>query len=88
MINDGQGTVREEASAIGDRIEGNAKDAYGAVTGDTATEREGEAQATYGKARQEQNRMLVNTDCADQKAQICVFCVHLRPKFFHIRQQL
>ena len=36
------GTVREEAGAIGDRIEGNVKDAYGSVTGDTATEREGE----------------------------------------------
>lgn len=58
MINDGQGTVREEASAIGDRVEGNVKDAYGAVTGDTATEREGEAQANYGAQRQEQNRML------------------------------
>jgi uncharacterized protein YjbJ (UPF0337 family) len=59
MINDGQGgTVREEASAIGDRIEGNVKDAYGSITGDTATEREGEAQANYGAVRQGQNRML------------------------------
>lgn len=58
MINDGQGTVREEASALGDRIEGNVKDAYGSVTGDTATEREGEAQANYGAARQSQNQML------------------------------
>ena len=57
-INDGQGTVREEADAIGDRIEGNVKDAYGSVTGDTATEREGEAQANYGAARQSQNQML------------------------------
>jgi uncharacterized protein YjbJ (UPF0337 family) len=58
MINDGQGTVREEASALGDRIEGNVKDAYGSVTGDAATEREGEAQANYGAARQSQNQML------------------------------
>jgi uncharacterized protein YjbJ (UPF0337 family) len=58
MINDGQGTVREEADAIGDRVEGNVKDAYGSVTGDTATEREGEAQAQYGKVRQGQNQML------------------------------
>ncbi len=58
MINDGQGTVREEASAVGDRIEGNVKDAYGSVTGDTATEREGEAQANYGAVRQSQNQML------------------------------
>ena len=52
------GTVREEAGAIGDRIEGNVKDAYGSVTGDTATEREGEQQAASGAQRQEQNRML------------------------------
>jgi uncharacterized protein YjbJ (UPF0337 family) len=59
MINDGQhGTVREEASALGDRIEGNVKDAYGSVTGNTAVEREGEQQANYGEARQENNRML------------------------------
>lgn len=58
MINEGQGTVREEASALGDRVEGNVKDAYGAVTGDRATEREGEIQAAQGETRQEQNRML------------------------------
>jgi uncharacterized protein YjbJ (UPF0337 family) len=58
MINEGQGTVREEASAIGDRIEGNAKDAYGSVTGNEALEREGEAQATSGAVRQGQNQML------------------------------
>ena len=52
------GTVREETGAIGDRIEGNVKDAYGSVTGDTATEREGEQQAATGDQRQEQNRML------------------------------
>ena len=60
MNNEGQGkgTVREEASALGDRVSGNVKDAYGAVTGDRATEREGEIQAAQGEARQEQNRML------------------------------
>jgi uncharacterized protein YjbJ (UPF0337 family) len=58
MINDGQGTVREEASAIGDRIEGNVKDAYGSVTGNAAVKNEGEAQASYGKTREGQNQML------------------------------
>ncbi len=58
MINDGSGTVREEASAIGDRIEGNVKDAYGSVTGNTAVKSEGEAQANYGKVREGQNQML------------------------------
>ena len=57
-INDGQGTVREEADALGDRIEGNVKDAYGSVTGNEAVEREGETQANYGAARQSQNQML------------------------------
>ncbi len=53
-----QGTVKEEASAFGERVEGNVKDAYGAVTGDRATEREGEMQANEGAARQSQNKML------------------------------
>jgi uncharacterized protein YjbJ (UPF0337 family) len=51
-------SISEEASAIGDRASGTAKNAYGDVTGDYATEREGEAQAAYGEARQGQNRML------------------------------
>ena len=62
MINDGQGqgqgTVKEEASAFGERVEGNVKDAYGAVTGNESVEREGEQQAASGAQRQEQNRML------------------------------
>lgn len=57
-MNNNSGTVREEADAIGDRISGNVKDAYGSVTGDTATERAGEAQANSGAVRQGQNRML------------------------------
>jgi uncharacterized protein YjbJ (UPF0337 family) len=58
MINEGQGTFREEASAVGDQIEGQAKNAYGSVTGNTSVEREGENQAAMGSQRQEQNRML------------------------------
>lgn len=52
------GTVSEEASALGDRISGNVKDAYGAVTGDRATEAAGERQANMGAARQSNNKML------------------------------
>lgn len=52
------GTFGEEASAVGDRISGNVKDAYGAVTGNDSIEREGEAQANYGAARQANNRVL------------------------------
>ncbi len=58
MNNEGQGTVREEASAVGDRIEGNVKDAYGSITGNESVERAGEKQAADGKARQGQNQML------------------------------
>lgn len=70
MNNQGSGTVREEASALGDRIEGNVKDAYGSVTGNTAVEREGEIQANQGAIRQEQNQMLTglfrDRDSADR----------------------
>lgn len=58
MINDGQGSVREEGSAIGERIEGNVKDAYGSVTGNEGIEREGEYEAQQGRVRQGQNQML------------------------------
>ncbi len=52
------GTVSEEASAIGDRIIGNVKDAAGAITGNPSLEREGEAQAAMGRQRQGSNQML------------------------------
>ncbi len=53
-----EGTFKEEASSLGERVEGNVKDAYGAVTGNTSVEREGEMQASEGAARQSQNRVL------------------------------
>ncbi len=56
MNNDG--TVKEEAGGLGDRIVGNVKDAAGAVTGNERLEREGEAQANYGAARQANNDVL------------------------------
>ena len=56
MNNDG--TIKEEASGLGDRIVGNVKDATGAVTGDRSLEREGEMQANQGAARQSQNRVM------------------------------
>ncbi len=52
------GTLGEEASAIGDRVSGNVKDAVGSVTGNSSLEREGEMQAATGSARQGQNRVL------------------------------
>jgi uncharacterized protein YjbJ (UPF0337 family) len=56
MSNDG--TVKEELGGLKDRISGNVKDAAGSVTGDRSLEREGEAQANFGNARQENNDVL------------------------------
>jgi uncharacterized protein YjbJ (UPF0337 family) len=56
MSNDG--TLKEEAGGLGDRIAGNVKDAAGAVTGNERLEREGEAQADFGAARQANNDVL------------------------------
>jgi len=56
MNNDG--TIKEEAGGLGDRIAGNVKDAAGAVTGNQRLEREGEAQANYGAARQANNDVV------------------------------
>ena len=53
MNNDG--TFKEEAGGIKDRVVGNVKDAAGAVTGNASLEREGETQANFGNARQENN---------------------------------
>lgn len=58
MNNQGQGSVKEEVGGLKDQVVGTAKDAYGSVTGDTATEREGEYQASVGDQRQSQNSML------------------------------
>jgi uncharacterized protein YjbJ (UPF0337 family) len=57
MIND-KNTVSEELGAVGDRVEGQAKNAYGSVTGDESIEREGENQSAQGAQRQRENRML------------------------------
>jgi len=52
------GTLKEEAGGLGDRIAGNVKDATGAVTGNESLEREGESQAAYGTARQANNDVV------------------------------
>lgn len=52
------GTVSEEASGLGNRISGDVKEAYGAVTGDRTTEMAGSQQANMGAARQSNNKML------------------------------
>lgn len=53
-----EGTFKEEAGGVKDRIVGNVKDAAGAITGDRSLEREGEAQNAMGNARQENNDVL------------------------------
>lgn len=56
------GTFKEEAKGLGDRIAGNVKDATGSVTGNERLEREGEAQAAFGAARQENNDVIGSSD--------------------------
>ncbi len=56
MNNDG--TVKEELGGLKDRISGDVKDAAGSLTGDKSLEREGEAQANYGAARQANNDVI------------------------------
>ena len=56
--NSGDGTVKEEAAGLKDRIVGNIKDAAGYVTGNEELQEEGKAQAEYGKARQENNDVV------------------------------
>ena len=52
------GTVKEEAGGIGDRISGDAKEAWGKVTGNESLENEGATQANFGKARQANNDVV------------------------------
>ena len=55
-------TVREEASALGERTKGAIKDATGAVTGNERLEREGELENARGRARQATNDVFDETD--------------------------
>ena len=55
------GSAAEEASAIGERMKGAAKDATGAVLGDEALEREGERENASGRARQARNEVIGET---------------------------
>jgi uncharacterized protein YjbJ (UPF0337 family) len=58
MNNQGQGTIREEASGFGERMAGDVKDAAGTITGNSSLANAGAAQANEGAARQSSNRML------------------------------
>jgi uncharacterized protein YjbJ (UPF0337 family) len=55
-------TVKEEASAFGERVKGAAKDGFGAVTGNESLEREGERENAQGRARQANNDVFDETD--------------------------
>lgn len=58
------GRAKEEASALGQRGMGAAKDITGEVTGNERLEREGEAENAESRARQASNRILGDTDPA------------------------
>ena len=51
-------SVGEEASAFGQRVKGDVKEATGAVTVDRSLERSGAQEASTGAARQRSNRMV------------------------------
>ena len=51
-------SIGEEASALGQRVKGDVKEAAGAVTGNTSLRNEGASEAATGAARQKSNRML------------------------------
>lgn len=50
-----EGTFKEEAGGMKDRVVGGVKDAAGSVTGNASLEREGEMQSATGAARQANN---------------------------------
>ncbi len=56
------GTVGEEASAIGERVKGNVKEGFGNLTGNPALASEGRAEANEGHARQEANDVIRDSD--------------------------
>lgn len=56
MNNDG--TVKEEVGGLKDRVVGNVKDAAGTVTGNPDLKHEGQTQAAFGAARQENNDVV------------------------------
>ena len=55
-------SVAEEASALGQRIKGAAKDAVGDIANDRGLEREGERENAEGRARQASNDVFDETD--------------------------
>lgn len=59
-------SLREEASAFGERAKGAVKDTAGAVTGNRSLEREGEAENARGNARQEANQAFGETSSGSQ----------------------
>ena len=55
-------TLSEEASALGKRVKGAAKDGIGVITGNERLEREGERENAEGRARQANNDVFDETD--------------------------
>ena len=55
-------SLSEEASALGKRVKGAAKDGVGAITGNERLEREGEQENLEGRARQARNDVFDESD--------------------------
>jgi uncharacterized protein YjbJ (UPF0337 family) len=55
-------SIKEEASAFGQRVKGAVKDATGAMTGNRSMEREGERENAEGRGRQAANDVMDETD--------------------------
>ena len=64
----GDDTVKEEASAFGERLTGATKDAVGSITGNRRLEREGELENAEGRARQANNDVFDETDGVPQRS--------------------
>ena len=64
----GDDTVREEASAFGERLTGATKDAVGSITGNRRLEREGELENARGRERQANNDVFDETDGVPQRS--------------------
>jgi len=57
-----QDGVKEEASALGDRVTGAVKDKAGELTGNPSLERRGEEQNASGRERQQANQVVGGTE--------------------------
>lgn len=67
MTDTRKGSMREEASAFGQRASGAVKDAAGSLTGNDRLEREGERDRELGRSRQQTNEVFGDADGVDDR---------------------